>query len=107
MSDLLITEADVAAFVAHLNEWAATLSENEQAILAMFATRAMAGAAAEPEVAGFQGAGLFEVSDYSFDIEQVLNIGSATSGAGAGKLKFNEFTISKRSDSASPSFFRN
>ena len=76
MSDLLITEADVAAFVAHLNEWAATLSETEQAILAMFASRAMAGAAAEPEVAGFQGGGVFEISDYSFDIEQVLNIGS-------------------------------
>ena len=29
--------------------------------------------------------GLFEVEDYSFDIEQVLNIGSASSGAGAGK----------------------
>ena len=29
--------------------------------------------------------GLFEVEDYSFDIEQVLNIGSQSSGAGAGK----------------------
>jgi hypothetical protein len=29
--------------------------------------------------------GLFEVEDYSFDIEQVLSIGSQSSGAGAGK----------------------
>jgi len=33
-------------------------------------------------------------------------IGSATGGAGAGKIKFNEFTISKVTDSASPIFFR-
>lgn len=31
--------------------------------------------------------GGFEVEDYSFDIEQVLNIGSQSSGAGAGKVK--------------------
>jgi Type-A lantibiotic len=29
--------------------------------------------------------GLFEVEDYSFDIEQVLNIGSQSGGAGGGK----------------------
>jgi bacteriocin-like protein len=29
--------------------------------------------------------GLFEVEDYSFDVEQVLNIGSSGSGAGGGK----------------------
>jgi hypothetical protein len=29
--------------------------------------------------------GVFEVEDYSFDVEQVLNIGSASGGAGAGK----------------------
>ena len=29
-------------------------------------------------------------------------IGSATGGAGAGKVKFNEFTIKKTTDSASP-----
>jgi hypothetical protein len=28
---------------------------------------------------------LFEVEDYSFDIEQTLSIGSQSSGAGAGK----------------------
>jgi hypothetical protein len=29
-------------------------------------------------------------------------IGSATKGAGAGKIKFNEFTIKKTTDQASP-----
>ena len=32
----------------------------------------------------------------SFDIEQVLNIGSQTSGAGAGKITFNPFSITRK-----------
>jgi len=51
--------------------------------------------------------GLFEVEDYSFDIEQVLNIGSASSGAGAGKVTFNPFSITRKIDCASPIFFQN
>jgi hypothetical protein len=35
--------------------------------------------------------GLFEVTDYSFDVEQTLSIGSQSSGAGAGKVTFNPF----------------
>ena len=30
---------------------------------------------------------VFEVDDFSFDIEQVLNIGSQSSGAGAGRSR--------------------
>jgi type VI secretion system secreted protein Hcp len=51
--------------------------------------------------------GAFEIKDFSFDIENPTTIGSATSGAGAGKIKFNEFTITKTTDSASPVFFKN
>lgn len=50
---------------------------------------------------------LFEVEDYSFDIEQVLNIGSASSGAGAGKITFNPFQITRKIDSASPGLVQN
>jgi type VI secretion system secreted protein Hcp len=50
--------------------------------------------------------GLFEIEDYSFDIEQVLNIGSASSGAGAGKITFNPFSITRKVDRASPIFFQ-
>jgi hypothetical protein len=32
-----------------------------------------------------------EISDYSFGIKQALNIGSQSSGAGAGKVTFNPF----------------
>jgi type VI secretion system secreted protein Hcp len=49
----------------------------------------------------------FEIKDFSFGAENPTTIGSATGGAGAGKVKFNEFTIKKTTDSASPAFFRN
>src|SRR5438445_1011307 len=47
-------------------------------------------------------AGAFEIKDFSFGVENPTTIGSATGGAGAGKVKFNEFTIKKTTDSASP-----
>ena len=50
---------------------------------------------------------VFEIKDFSFGVENPTTIGSATGGAGAGKIKFNEFTIKKTSDSASPLFFLN
>ena len=39
--------------------------------------------------------------NFSFDIEQVLNIGSQSSGAGAGKITFNPFSITRKVDSSS------
>ena len=49
--------------------------------------------------------GLFEVEDYSFDIEQILSIGSQSSGSGAGKVTFNPFSITRKVDCASPFLF--
>jgi hypothetical protein len=54
--------------------------------------------------AGF-GVGGFELKDFSFDIENPLNIGSQSSGAGAGKVTFDPFHITKVTDQATPSFF--
>jgi type VI protein secretion system component Hcp len=51
--------------------------------------------------------GAFEIKDFSFGVENPTTIGSATGGAGAGKIKFNEFTIKTKMDQASPAFFRN
>jgi len=48
----------------------------------------------------------FEIKDFSFGIEAPHSIGSATGGAGAGKAKFNEFTIKKTTDKSSPIFFK-
>jgi len=51
--------------------------------------------------------GWFEIKDFTFAVENpAAAIGSATSGAGAGKAKFKEFNIKRVSDSASPTFFR-
>jgi type VI secretion system secreted protein Hcp len=49
----------------------------------------------------------FEIKDFSFGVENPTTIGSAATGAGAGKIKFNEFTIKKTTDKASPLFFKN
>lgn len=53
----------------------------------------------------FVAGSVFEVEDYSFDIEQTLNIGSQSSGAGAGKVTFNPFSITRKIDIASPIMF--
>ena len=47
------------------------------------------------------------VNDFSLGVENPTTIGSATGGAGAGKVKFNEFQIKKTTDNASPAFFKN
>jgi type VI secretion system secreted protein Hcp len=49
---------------------------------------------------------IFEVEEYSFDIEQVLNIGSQSTGAGAGAVSFNPFSITRKVDLQSPTFFQ-
>ncbi len=49
---------------------------------------------------------LFEIADWSMDVEQTLNIGSQGSGAGAGKVSFNPFSITRKVDKASSHLFR-
>jgi type VI secretion system secreted protein Hcp len=54
-----------------------------------------------------QGANaLFEVEDFSFDVEQTLNIGSQSTGTGAGKITFNPFSITRKIDKFSPTLFQ-
>jgi len=55
----------------------------------------------------YKGKHAFEIKDFSFGVENPTTIGSATGGAGSGKIKFNEFTIKKTTDQASPLFFKN
>ena len=50
--------------------------------------------------------GLFEIDDFSFDIEQTLNIGSQSTGAGAGKVTFNPFQVNRPIDRSSPELFQ-
>ena len=48
---------------------------------------------------------VFEVDNFSFDIKQTINMSSQSSGAGAGKVNFNPFKISRKIDKASPTLF--
>lgn len=66
---------------------------------------AMADVKGESMADGFKD--YFELKDFSFGVENKATIGSATSGAGGGKVQFNEFTIKKTTDTASPYFFKN
>ncbi len=51
--------------------------------------------------------GLFEIEDFSFDIEQTLSIGSQATGAGAGKVTFNPYSITRKIDKFSPILYQN
>ena len=48
---------------------------------------------------------LFAIDDWSMDLEQTLNIGSQSTGAGAGRVAFNPFSITRKVDRASPQLF--
>jgi type VI secretion system secreted protein Hcp len=65
----------------------------------------LANASSPAPLQALQAGKLFEIDDFNFDIEQVLNIGSQSSGAGAGKVTFNPFSITRKTDRASPVFF--
>ena len=62
--------------------------------------------AAAKEEKGPSSSSLFEIEDYSFDIEQTLGIGSQSTGAGTGRVQFNPFSITRKIDRASPIFFK-
>jgi type VI secretion system Hcp family effector len=53
---------------------------------------------------GYQGA--IQATSLTWSIEQTLNIGSQTSGAGAGKVAFNDLNFTKAVDATSPAFFQ-
>jgi type VI secretion system secreted protein Hcp len=53
---------------------------------------------------GFEG--WIEIDYFSFDVLQKLNIGSQSTGAGAGKVTFSAFQIRKQPDSSSPLLFQ-
>ncbi len=59
----------------------------------------------DPFRADVAPAAFFPVESWSMDVEQTLSIGSQSTGAGAGKITFNPFAISRRIDRISPALF--
>ncbi len=49
---------------------------------------------------------VFEVDTFSFDVEQTINMSSQSMGAGAGKIAFNPFKITRKIDKATPLLFQ-
>ena len=49
---------------------------------------------------------ILHIESFSSDIEQTLSIGSQSTGAGAGKVTFNPFSITKKVDATSPILFQ-
>jgi len=58
------------------------------------------GESLDSEFSGTEG--WFSIKEFSFGIENTLNISTASGGAGAGKADFKEFTVKKQTDRASP-----
>ncbi|WP_435140687.1 Hcp family type VI secretion system effector [Pseudopelagicola sp. nBUS_19] len=53
----------------------------------------------------FSKEGAFEILSFEIGAENNINIGSISSGGGAGKATFKELTITKKTDSASCAMF--
>lgn len=61
--------------------------------------------AGDAKAKGYEGT--IEIQSFSFDVENPTTIGSATGGAGAGKIKFNAFQVTRNIDRATPKVFQN
>jgi type VI secretion system secreted protein Hcp len=48
----------------------------------------------------------FDISTWTFGASQQVNVGSSSSGIGAGKVEFQPFKITKQVDTSSPLFFQ-
>ena len=49
--------------------------------------------------------GLFQIEDFSFDIEMTLNISSQSTGVGANAVGFNPYSFTRKIDRATPKLF--
>ena len=54
----------------------------------------------------FKAKNAFEIYSFSWGASNPVTIGSATTGAGAGKVSISSFNVMKKTDSASPTVFQ-
>ncbi len=64
----------------------------------------LVGITGEATRAGFEG--WIEVESFSFGAANPVSIGTASTGAGAGKVSLSSFNIMKMTDSSSPTLFQ-
>ena len=89
------------AFKPYKGDWVASESQSDLSNLDPSTKPLMSAPTSFPIGKGQ----FFEVDDFSFDVEQTLNIGSQSSGAGAGKVTFNPFSVTRKIDKASPMLY--
>ena len=80
--------------------------EGESQVNIVKASESNLGTSTDFQMTDLKAGILFEITDVSFDIEQALNIGSQSSGIGAGKVTFNPLSFTRPSDRISPTLFR-
>lgn len=61
----------------------------------------------ETQDATYKDKKAFEIYSFSFGASNPTTIGSASGGAGAGKVSISSFNVMKKTDSASPAMFTN
>jgi type VI secretion system secreted protein Hcp len=47
----------------------------------------------------------FDLKDWTFGLQQAVNVGSSSGGVGVGRVEFQPFQVTKNIDTGSPSFF--
>lgn len=63
------------------------------------------GVSGETQDTTYKAKGGFEISNFEIGAENTINIGSVSSGGGAGKASFKELSITKKTDTASCAIF--
>ena len=104
---VLIALPAVIGLVALREDDSSSSDRRAGALVAPGGTATAVSAAADTSNAGTaEIKDVIVVDSFSFGVENPTTIGSATGGAGAGKIKFNEFQIKKTIDNASPVLFK-
>lgn len=80
--------------------------EGESQVTIVSGSESTLGTSTDFSMTALKSGILFNITDVSFDVEQALNIGPASSGIGGGQVTFNPLNFTRTSDRISPTLFR-